>query len=119
MISLRAFHNDVKQLPQGNFERVSIRFKTWHAENEDVVTFLKIVTDPARGPVMVHCLHGADRTGTMVAVYRMAVDGWSKDDAINEMVAGGYGFHPMWANLKRHLRGLDIEKIKRDAGLPA
>ncbi len=119
VVSLRAFHDDVKQLPKGNFEQVSIRFKTWHAEDEDVIKFLKIVTDPARGPVMVHCLHGSDRTGTMVAVYRLAVEGWSKDDAITEMVNGGYGYHPMWKNLKRYLRNLDVEKIKREAGLSA
>ncbi len=35
--------------------------------------FLRIVTDPKRVPVLVHCQAGADRTGTMCAVYRIAV----------------------------------------------
>lgn len=37
--------------------------------------------------------HGSDRTGTMCALYRIAVQGWSKEDAIREMTAGGFGFH--------------------------
>ena len=44
-------------------------------KRKDVVRFLKIVTDPESGSVLVHCLHGADRTGTMCALYRVAVEG--------------------------------------------
>ena len=44
----------------------------------------------------MHCQQGADRTGTMMAFYRIAVQGWPKDDAIAEMKNGGYGFHSIW-----------------------
>jgi protein tyrosine phosphatase (PTP) superfamily phosphohydrolase (DUF442 family) len=54
-------------------------------------TFLKTVTDPANGPVFFHCVHGADRTGTMAACYRIAVQGWSADQAIGELAK--YGFN--------------------------
>ena len=43
------------------------------------------MADPAKRPVFVHCKHGADRTGTMVAFYRILFEGWSKDEAIREM----------------------------------
>ena len=39
--------------------------------------FLDTVKDPANGPVYVHCLHGRDRTGTMVASYRITFDGYT------------------------------------------
>ena len=35
-------------------------------------------------PGLVHCMHGADRTGTLRAPYRIAVQGWSKDDPIKD-----------------------------------
>jgi protein tyrosine phosphatase (PTP) superfamily phosphohydrolase (DUF442 family) len=53
-------------------------------------TFLKTVTDPATGPVFFHCVHGADRTGTMAAAYRIAVQGWSADQAIGELSKHGF-----------------------------
>nr|HNI57084.1 protein-tyrosine-phosphatase [Elusimicrobiota bacterium] len=63
----------------------------------------------------VHCQHGSDRTGTMVAIYRIAVQGWSKESALDEMVNGGYGFHPLWKNLRRYIRNLDVAAVKAKA----
>jgi protein tyrosine phosphatase (PTP) superfamily phosphohydrolase (DUF442 family) len=57
---------------------------------DQVRQFLDVVTDPANQPVFVHCKKGCDRTGTMCALYRMEVDGWKRDDAIEEMHAFGY-----------------------------
>ncbi len=37
-------------------------------------------------PVLVHCAHGSDRAGVMIAVYRMAFQGWSEDMAKKEML---------------------------------
>jgi protein tyrosine/serine phosphatase len=91
--------------------------KAWHPEEEDVVRFLQIVTNPKRSPVIVHCQHGADRTGTMCAIYRVAVQGWSKEEALKEMTQGGFGFHGIWENLIRWINGLDIEEIKKKAGI--
>jgi len=47
------------------------------------------------------------------------VCGWKKRDAIDEMVNGGFGFHPMWDNLVKFLNGLDIEALKKKAGIAA
>jgi hypothetical protein len=115
VLSLRAFHEDesgpAKPLSV-RYER--IRFNTWHPEDEDIVKFLRIVTTPALQPVLVHCLHGSDRTGTMIAVYRIAIQGWSKEAAIQEMTQGGYGFHPLWKNLTEYLMNLRIDSIKAE-----
>jgi len=84
---------------------------------KNAVDFLKIVTDPKRQPVLVHCQAGADRTGSMCAVYRVVVEGWSKEKALDEMVNGGYNFHPWYTNLPEFIRKLDVEKIKAEVGL--
>ena len=55
----------------------------------------------------------------MIAVYRMAVQGWSRDAALKEMMGPDHGYHEVWRNLPRFLRKLDIEEIRRKAGLPA
>lgn len=54
--------------------------------------FLQIVKDPANQPVLVHCAAGKERSGVMVAVYRMRVNHWSPARAIQEMTT--YGFEP-------------------------
>jgi len=117
VVNLRAFHSDRDELKDANLGSEHISVKPWHPEDEDVVRFLKIVTDKNRTPVFVHCQYGSDRTGTMCAIYRIAVQGWSKDEAIEEMTKGNFGFHEIWANLVDYIRGLDIEKIKQQAGI--
>lgn len=52
---------------------------------EQVDLFLKIVNDPANQPVFVHCAGGRHRTGAMTAIYRMTHDGWTADQAFQEM----------------------------------
>ena len=41
-----------------------------------------IATSPA--PVFLHCEHGADRTGTIIACYRIRHDGWTVERALAE-----------------------------------
>lgn len=85
---------------------------TWHVTDNEIFDFLRIASDPAKQPVLVHCQHGADRTGVMVAAYRVVVQDWSKDDAIREMQRGGYGYHAIWTNLPRVIRRLDVAKMR-------
>jgi len=62
-----------------------------------VETFLRTATSATDQPVFVHCQHGADRTGTMMGIYRERVDGWDFDHAYREMRR--YGFDPHWKKL--------------------
>jgi protein tyrosine/serine phosphatase len=117
VVNLRAFRSDRDELKDANLGFEDISVKPWHSEDEDAVRFLKIVTDKNRTPVFVHCHYGSDRTGTMCAIYRIAVQGWTKDEAIEEMTKGNFGFHEIWGNLADYIRGLDIEKIRQQAGI--
>ncbi len=117
IVSLRSFHSDRDEIGATGLAYEHLYMKPWHPEEKEVVRFLQIVTNPKRTPVLVHCQHGADRTGTMSAIYRIAIQGWSKDEAIREMTQGGYGFHSVWVNLVPWLKQLDIKSVKKKAGL--
>lgn len=117
VINLRAFHSDKDEIGKAKLACESIPVKTWKPTEDQVVQFLKIVTDKNRGPIFVHCQHGADRTGTMCAIYRVAVCGWTKQQAIEEMTQGDFGFHPMWKNLPKFIENLDMEAVKKNAGI--
>jgi tyrosine-protein phosphatase SIW14 len=57
--------------------------------NEQVSTVLALLGDKAAGPVFVHCRRGADRTGTIIACYRILHDRWENQKALSE--ARSYG----------------------------
>ncbi|MHC4482599.1 MAG: dual specificity protein phosphatase family protein [Planctomycetota bacterium] len=117
VVNLRSFHSDRDEIGDTGLAYEHIYMKPWHPEDKEVVRFLKIVTDERRTPVFVHCQRGADRTGTMCAIYRVAVQGWRKAEAIEEMTKGGFGYYPGWENLVNYILKLDVEEIKRRAGL--
>ena len=117
VISLRGFHSDKDEVESTKLRTERIRFNTWHPEDEDAVHFLKLVSHTNNGPFLIHCLHGADRTGTMIAIHRIAIEGWTKQEAIKEMTTGGFGYHTVWRNLITYLNELDVEKLKKKAGV--
>jgi protein tyrosine phosphatase (PTP) superfamily phosphohydrolase (DUF442 family) len=117
IVNLRSFHSDRDEIGNTGLAYEYIYMKAWHPEEEEAIRFLQIIINPRRAPVLVHCQHGADRTGTMCALYRVAVQGWSKQEAIAEMTEGGFGFHGIWDNLIQWINALDIEGIKKRAGV--
>ena len=117
VINLRTFHSDDKLLRGARLGYRSIHMQAWHPDREEAVRFLRIVADTSKSPVLVHCQHGADRTGTMCAVYRVAVQGWTKEEAIREMTQGGFNYHTIWKNLPKWLARLDVARVRREAGI--
>jgi len=89
IINLRSFHSDRDEIGETGLAYEHIYMKAWHPEDKEAVRFLQIVTDSKRTPVLVLCQHGADRIEAMIAIYRIAVQGWSKEEAIREMTEGG------------------------------
>jgi protein tyrosine/serine phosphatase len=112
VINLRAFHSDKEKLSGLGLLNEELSVKTWHIEDEDVVKVLSLLRKQENGPFLIHCQHGADRTGLMSAMYRIVEQGWTKDEAISEMINGGYGFHAMWSNIIQYVKQADVQKIK-------
>ena len=117
VLDLRSFNSDRDKLRDTGLVYEHIAMKAWHPEQEDIIRFLQITTDKNRTPVFVHCQHGADRTGLMCAVYRVAICGWTKEEAIREMTQGGFGRHIIWTNLVTFIEALDVNAIKKQAGI--
>ena len=71
--------------------------------NEQVAQFLSLFRNNPKEKVFVHCRLGEDRTGVFVAAYRMAFDGWSAEQAMNEMYFFGFNgiLHPSMKALVR------------------
>jgi uncharacterized protein (TIGR01244 family) len=60
---------------------------------ETISKLLAMMTDAETGPVFIHCLRGADRTGTVIASYRIQHDHWKNRDALHEADSLGMSWH--------------------------
>jgi protein tyrosine/serine phosphatase len=119
IVDLRALHGDQDKLQGTGLRYVRLHCNAWNPEEEDVIRFLKVMADPANHPVFVHCAQGADRTGCMVAVYRMVDQGWTREQAMAELA--NFGFHPVWTQIVAFLQQFDPQTVPqtvRDAAAP-
>lgn len=119
VVNLRAFHSDRDEIGQLDLNHEEIPLTGWQVDHEAAVKFLRIVTDPERTPVLLHCTYGSDRTGALCAIYRVVVQGWTTEEAIKEMTEGGFGYHPVMAHLLRSVRELDAVALRKELGLPS
>lgn len=69
---------------------VSIPWRCGHPDHETTARFLTVLRENQDKRIFVHCYYGSDRTGMMVAAFRMTQENWSAAEAGNEMRA--YGF---------------------------
>jgi protein tyrosine phosphatase (PTP) superfamily phosphohydrolase (DUF442 family) len=105
VLNLRHYHGDTEQQ---QVESVGLRYERIAMTSRDAPTpeqvarFLAIVRDPALRPVYIHCEHGVDRTGTMMAVYRMEDEGWSNAEAYAEMES--FGAHLIFQDLRKFVK---------------
>ena len=117
VFNLRSLHSDRDELVGTGLMYEHITMKTWNPKHRDFVQFLKAATDPDKTPVFVHCQRGSDRTGTMCAAYRIVVQGWPRQQALDEMTRGGFGFYSGWRDLVDCINTLDAERLREDLGL--
>lgn len=92
------------------------RYVAEQGEAKIVMVMRLLYVELHKGPVLLHCHHGADRTGVICALYRILSQGWSREAALSELVNGGYGFHPIWANIPRYIQQVDLQALRDRIG---
>jgi len=118
VVNLRSNGDEGEDLGSTGLRYESIESKAFTMGDDEAARFLKIVSDPQNQPVFVHCRRGADRTGVVCALYRVAVQDWSRAQAVDEMTHGGYGFNSLFfQRLVRYIYDVDVAGLKRQAGV--
>ncbi len=75
---------------------VSIPMSGMHTpSDEQISSALKVLNDAGAGPVFVHCKRGADRTGAVVACYRIEHDHWDSSNALREARGLGMSWYQL------------------------
>lgn len=70
-------------------------------QGKNMEQVLSVINDPANQPVFVHCRDGADRTGVVIAVYRITHDRWTGEQAKWE--AKRHGLKPWQFRMKNYI----------------
>ena len=120
VINFRVHHSYKDEIEAAGMTSVEIPIRADILGSEpptevQVKRFFDVVLDPALQPVYIHCLWGKDRTGTFSALYRMEMDGWTNEEAIEEMQA--FGSYDNYVDLQTYVkeykaRGLSSGKTK-------
>jgi protein-tyrosine phosphatase len=99
VVDLHTGHHQIRreraQVEALGLHFVSIPISGWSPpKNSHVVKFLTLTRQAPAEKVFVHCRFGGDRTGVMIATYRIAMQNWNPEHAIKEMQH--FGFHGFW-----------------------
>lgn len=124
IVNLEWVHDDLSTIRQTTLSNAStrqieyFRVKDWEplpsaapaVEDEHVVHFLAIASQQAHQPVYVHCRSGQNRTGVMVAAYKIIIDGETNIDMVIEEMRS---YHGIWADLdSQYIRELSYRRDK-------
>ena len=112
IINLRNFHDDEDEVKGTSLHTARVKILTWRIDDEHVIEVMRMLKKTENGPFLIHCQHGADRTGLMSAMYRILEQGWTQQDALTELIDGGYGYHSMWTNIVRYVRSVDAASLR-------
>ncbi len=120
VVSLRNDFDDRPWASAAGLISRQVRMKTRFVEEDDagkiVLAMHYIRQGVASGQTLVHCRFGSDRTGLMIALWRILYEGWTREDAIAEMERGGTGFHGVFQNIPSFLRRFDAGALRARIG---
>lgn len=114
ILNLRNIIDDKQEIKHTDLVQIRIPIRAKKIDYNDILQSL-IAIQNAKGKVLVHCLHGSDRTGCIVAAYQMVFMDWSKEKAITVFQNEKYGYNSkLFPNILTLLQELDVDQLRSD-----
>lgn len=106
VLNPREFHSDDDEAQGTELQLFRVSMNAGDIQDKEVIEALAIIA-VSDEPILVHCWHGSDRTGTIVAMYRMVFQDWPSEKAMNELVNDGY--HAIYGGIAEYIRSISIK----------
>jgi len=113
VLTLREHHHDKDEASGLPLHIYRIKMNAGHVDAVAVKQALNIIKTAPK-PILIHCWHGADRTGLVIAAWRIAEQHWSVDEAIDELQNGDYGYNEtVFPGIIEWIRGDGVNRISQ------
>ena len=115
VVNLRFFDRDDNEaiLAGRQIALINRPLLTWRIRLQEIAETLWLIErQQQNGAVLVHCYHGADRTGLISGMYRIVHQGWTIEQAKAEMRQVPYGFHSIWRNIEKLFTEENVAQVK-------
>jgi len=114
VINLRFFdRNDDDHLKAHGLTLLNRPLLSWSIKPKEIAEILYLIEKQQQnGAVLIHCYHGADRTGLIAGMYRIIYQGWPVEEAKAEMQHGPYGYHSIWKNIANLFTKEKVKQVK-------
>jgi len=105
--------SDTSWLNDDRITQMHIPLRGERVTDTEVISVLRAIRQgEQRGGVLVHCKHGQNRTGLITAMYRIVYDGWSREEAMGEMLEGGFGKADRMGDAVDYLNRVNVRAVK-------
>lgn len=85
------------QVRNAGMTYLNVPLENWRGpQDEKIAELMSLLNASENQPVFIHCKRGADRTGTVIAVYRISHDDWTAKQANEEAKSFKFGWWQVW-----------------------
>jgi len=113
VLSLRHYWRDSREFERADMSSIQYKMDASSLSVADLIAVLRLIRTAPK-PILLHCWRGSDRTGFIVAGYRMVFMNWNPTEAVDELRLGGFGYHESsYPNIARMLRGMDVTAVRQ------
>lgn len=106
--------DDMVWIGDNNMRLIRYPVHADRVDDDDVLFVLDTIlqVQASGGNVLIHCKHGQNRTGLFAAMYRIVIQHWTKEEAADEMINGGFASMDDVEDAIGYLKEADIKKIR-------